>query len=131
MKAAPYDIFRKDLLGTPVWMETVQDIETAKLRIMELVNRSPGEYFVFSQETQEIVCDTAPRFFALALVPVFSQIGNESHSCFFESTRGQMSRSQLPFASGLRVVQLDGGKEILQNRGRGFKNSTPTSLFSD
>jgi hypothetical protein len=67
MKAAPYDIFRKDLLGTPVWMETVQGIETAKLRIMELVNRSPGEYFVFSQETQEIVCDTEPRFFALAV----------------------------------------------------------------
>jgi len=67
MKAATYDIFRKDLLGTPVWMETVQDIETAKLRMMELVNRSPGEYFVFSQETQEIVCDTASRFFALAV----------------------------------------------------------------
>ncbi len=29
MIAAPYDIFRKDLLGTPVWMEAVQDLETA------------------------------------------------------------------------------------------------------
>jgi hypothetical protein len=67
MKAASYDIFRKDLLGTAVWMETVQDIETVKLRIMELVNRSPGEYFVFPQETQEIVCDTAPRSFELAV----------------------------------------------------------------
>jgi hypothetical protein len=64
MKAASYDIFRKDLLGTAVWMETVQDIETVKLRIMELVNRSPGEYFVFPQE---IVCDTAPRSFELAV----------------------------------------------------------------
>jgi len=66
VKGAPYDIFRKDLLGTPVWMEAVQDLETAKLRVMELAGRSPGEYFLFSQESQEIVCDTARCFFALA-----------------------------------------------------------------
>jgi hypothetical protein len=66
MKVAPYDVFRKDLLGTPVWMEAAGDIETAKLRMMELAGRSPGEYFVFSQQTQEIVSDTAPRLFELA-----------------------------------------------------------------
>jgi len=44
MKPA-FDIFRKDLLGTPVWMESVQDVETAKLRLTELARRSPGEYF--------------------------------------------------------------------------------------
>jgi hypothetical protein len=60
MRAAPFDIFRKDLLGTPVWMETVEDVETAKLRVKELVYRSPGEYFVLSQETEEIVINTAP-----------------------------------------------------------------------
>jgi hypothetical protein len=65
MKTAPYDLFRKDLLGTPVWMEAVRDIETAKLRMLELARRSPGEYFVFSQETQEIVSDTAPRLYEL------------------------------------------------------------------
>src|SRR5258708_20817232 len=27
MRASPYDIFRKDLLGTPVWMEAVQYIQ--------------------------------------------------------------------------------------------------------
>ena len=89
MKAAPYDIFRKDLLGTPVWMETVQDIETAKLRIMELVNRSPGEYFVFSQETQEIVCDTAPRFFALAVYSGFLQIRTNLISAFLNLPTGR------------------------------------------
>jgi len=67
VKGAPYDIFRKDLLGTPVWMEAVQDIETAKLRMMELSGRSPGEYFVFSQETQEIVSNTPPRLFEFAV----------------------------------------------------------------
>ena len=67
MKATPYDIFRKDLLGTPVWMEEVQDLETASLRVRELAARSPGEYFVFSQQSQEIVSSTPPRVFALAV----------------------------------------------------------------
>jgi len=67
VKGAPYDIFRKDLLGTPVWMEAVQDLETANLRVMELAGRSPGEYFVFSQETKEIVGNTVPRSFELAV----------------------------------------------------------------
>src|SRR5437879_7204735 len=49
----------------PGWMEAVQDMETAKLRMLELARRSPGEYFVFSQETQEIVSNTAPLLYEL------------------------------------------------------------------
>ncbi len=67
MRAALLDIFRKDLLGTPVWMEAVEDIETAKLRVTELAGRSPGEYFVFSQETEEIVINTVPHIYELAV----------------------------------------------------------------
>ena len=67
VKGAPYDIFRKDLLGTPVWMEAVQDLDTASLHVRELAARSPGEYFVFSQQSQEIVSSTPPRVFALAV----------------------------------------------------------------
>jgi len=66
MKPA-FDIFRKDLLGTAVWMESVQDIETANLRLTELARRSPGEYFVASQETQEIVCETPAHYFDLVI----------------------------------------------------------------
>jgi len=66
MKPA-FDIFRKDLLGTAVWMETVQDIGTAKLRLTELARRSPGEYFVVAQETREIVCETPARCFDLVI----------------------------------------------------------------
>src|SRR5213080_2014470 len=36
----------------------------------------------------------------------------------------------LPLASGLRVDQSDGGKEMRQNRGQGLVKSTPTCLFS-
>ena len=66
MKPA-FDIFRKDLLGTAVWMESAQDIETAKLRFTELARRAPGEYFVVSQETQEIVCETTVRHLDLVI----------------------------------------------------------------
>jgi hypothetical protein len=45
MMIAPYDVFRKDLLGTPVWIDAVKDLETAKLRVFEFARRSPGEYF--------------------------------------------------------------------------------------
>lgn len=62
MKADAYDIFRKDLLGTPVWMEATRDLETAKLRLVAMAGCSPGEYFIFSQETQEIVSNTASPF---------------------------------------------------------------------
>jgi len=79
MIAAPYDIFRKDLLGAPVWIEAVQDLETAQLHVLELTGRSPGEYFVFCQKTQEIVSSTAPRLSELAsLAPVFSRIENRT-----------------------------------------------------
>ena len=62
-----YDIFRKDLLGTPVWMESAQDVETANRRLAELARRSPGEYFIFSQGTQEIVCETPVRYFEVVI----------------------------------------------------------------
>jgi hypothetical protein len=46
MIAAPYDIFRKDLLGTPVWIEAVEDLETANLRVTELIGtRQPNTLF--------------------------------------------------------------------------------------
>jgi hypothetical protein len=37
----------------------------------------------------------------------------------------------LLFASGLRIVQSGGGKEMRQNPGQGFIKSSPTSRFSD
>jgi hypothetical protein len=58
MRAAPFDLFKKDLLGTPLWIEAAQDLETAKARMSELAVCSPAEYFVFSQESQSIVSST-------------------------------------------------------------------------
>jgi hypothetical protein len=64
MPFAPFDVFRRDLLGTPVWIEAVSDFETARRRISELVEKAPGEYFVFSQKSQKVVSDTRPTFVA-------------------------------------------------------------------
>jgi len=44
----PFDIF-KGLPGCSVrWREVVADIDAAKLRVKELVECVPGEYFIFS-----------------------------------------------------------------------------------
>jgi hypothetical protein len=55
MKAAPYDILKKDVLGYPIWVEAVEDLQKASVRIEELTLHSPGEYFVFNQQTSQVV----------------------------------------------------------------------------
>src|SRR5271169_4689325 len=50
-----FDILKKIGAVNFEWVETVQDLQPAEARIQELLARSPGEYVVFSQRTQEIV----------------------------------------------------------------------------
>jgi hypothetical protein len=57
MNSAPVDIFRKDVRGSPVWLDCVKDLETARFRLKQLVLVSPGEYFVFDQRTHQIVAN--------------------------------------------------------------------------
>lgn len=59
MRLASFDIFRKDLLGNPIWIEAVHDLATAKCRLLEWADRSPAEYFVFNHTTSEIVFDNS------------------------------------------------------------------------
>jgi len=59
MRIPSFDIFRKDLLGYPIWIEAVHDLATAKRLLLEWADRSPAEYFVFNHETSEIVFDNA------------------------------------------------------------------------
>lgn len=55
MRAAPYDILKRDVFGNPIWVEAVEDLREATVRIKELALHSPGEYIVFNQRTCEIV----------------------------------------------------------------------------
>ncbi|MGA2299259.1 MAG: hypothetical protein ABSG77_01040 [Candidatus Acidiferrum sp.] len=50
-----FDILKKIGAVNFEWVEAVRDLQTAEARIQELQARSPGEYVVFSQRTQEIV----------------------------------------------------------------------------
>jgi hypothetical protein len=49
-----YDIFRR-LPGGPIWIEAVQDLEQAKMRIEKLIETRPGEYFVYDTSSSKIV----------------------------------------------------------------------------
>ena len=56
MQAIPrLDIFRKDARGNPVWLEAVNDLETARDRLNEWVSVLPGECFAFDQGAHQIV----------------------------------------------------------------------------
>jgi hypothetical protein len=44
----PFDIFKRQRGGSVRWLEVVADLEAAKLRVKELVECDPGEYFIFS-----------------------------------------------------------------------------------
>jgi hypothetical protein len=43
------------------WIEVVGDLQTAITRIEELQARTPGEYVVFDQRTQQVVAQLKSR----------------------------------------------------------------------
>jgi hypothetical protein len=49
-----YDIFRR-LPGGPIWIEAVQDLEQARIRIEKLIETRPGDYFVYDISSSKIV----------------------------------------------------------------------------
>jgi len=55
MSTPTLDIFRKDIRGNPVWIDSVEDLETARQRLSQLASALPGDYFVFDQRTNRIV----------------------------------------------------------------------------
>jgi hypothetical protein len=61
MPAPQWDILRRERDGSFIWMEAVQDLNTAKARLAELIAAAPGEYFVFDQRSQEIVAKLTSR----------------------------------------------------------------------
>lgn len=49
-----YDILKKDAAAL-VWVQAMDNLELAKLRIRELAARSQGEYVIFDQRTRQII----------------------------------------------------------------------------
>lgn len=54
-----YDIFRKFTHDGPIWIETVQDLETCKSRLLDLVRQNPGEYFAFDPLHSRVVANSS------------------------------------------------------------------------
>jgi hypothetical protein len=49
----PLDIFKLEKDGGLIWKGTAENFEIAKLGVQGFVANSPGEYVIFSQETQD------------------------------------------------------------------------------
>jgi hypothetical protein len=49
-----YDVLKRDSGGL-LWIEAVDDLESARLRIQELSSASNGEYLLFDQNTGQAV----------------------------------------------------------------------------
>ena len=47
----PFDIFKRQGGGSVRWLGVAIDLEAAKLRVRELAESVPGEYFIFSLAT--------------------------------------------------------------------------------
>jgi methionine synthase I (cobalamin-dependent) len=54
MPAPAYDIFKKGDAEL-IWVETAQDLQSAKTRIEELARRNGCEYVVYDQRAKRIV----------------------------------------------------------------------------
>jgi hypothetical protein len=50
-----FDILKRIDAVNFEWLEVVRGLQTAEAMVQELQARSPGEYVVFSQRTQQIV----------------------------------------------------------------------------
>jgi len=55
MSSLSLDIFKKDVAGNPIWLDTVGDLDTARLRLRQLASVIPGEYFAFDHNIHQIV----------------------------------------------------------------------------
>lgn len=49
---APLDIFIRMQDGTYIWKATADSLDLAKSKVEQLAANAPGEYLIFSQNTQ-------------------------------------------------------------------------------
>ena len=54
-----YDILKKDRNGSFHWLETVNDIEVAKARMLKLSSGSLDEFVIFRGNDLQFVCTSA------------------------------------------------------------------------
>jgi len=64
MTTPAYDIFKKDAAAAMIWVESVEDLESAKMRVRELSRDSNAEYAIFNQHTKQVVFKAGRQQFA-------------------------------------------------------------------
>jgi hypothetical protein len=57
-----FDIVKKDFQGNFQWVEAVNDIDTAKIRLRELSAESKEEFFVFRNIDLRVVASSRTLF---------------------------------------------------------------------
>lgn len=50
-----YDIFKKLPSGSPIWIEAVQGLELARIRLATLVKADPGDYLLYDLTNAKII----------------------------------------------------------------------------
>ena len=58
----PVDIFKLEAANNVKWVESAQDVEDAKLRIISLMQRSSCDYLILNRQTSRtliVKCDQA------------------------------------------------------------------------
>jgi hypothetical protein len=52
---AIYDIFRDFPDSGPIWMEAIQGLENAKMRLVNVLELHPGTYFLYDSRAAKII----------------------------------------------------------------------------
>ena len=55
------DILKRQSDGGFLWIEAVNDLESARTRLKALALVAPGDYFVFDHKIQQIVATTSEQ----------------------------------------------------------------------
>jgi hypothetical protein len=55
---ATYDIFIHHPESGPIWVEAIQGLENARMRVINLLVTSPGDYFVYDPINAKVVVTT-------------------------------------------------------------------------
>ena len=58
MREPSFDIFSGTPDRNPVWLEAVEGLSNARARMHEIAAKTPGQYFVFSTDSQAVVART-------------------------------------------------------------------------
>ena len=58
MKSVHYDIVRRENERKLLWLESAEDLNSAKSRVQELTSFWPGEFQVLDQDSHQVVAAT-------------------------------------------------------------------------